>query len=242
MSTVDVKSLFKSGKKTIKAFKVAGAPAADTAAAKSAEDTLEHWDAPVADLAAPAAVGVSMGVDDFKGETQEAGGKPTVTWKEAAAPVEEAKPKSPVAAASAYVPPSQRRAEATKAMPSLEEVARLSSAQQSTKTVAATSAAPVLGGPTRLKLITSASKKALEDEAKKKEEEKAKKELEKQARKEQLRAEFERAASAGPLESASSQQSEPVSTHKTVQAGSLSEIYAKYVDRPKRGRKMVESH
>lgn len=229
MSTVDVKSLFKSGKKTIKAFKVAGGPTSETNVKvdKSGEETLEHWEAPVVEQPA-SAVGVSMGMDDFKGQSEEAvvAAKTTVSWKEAAAVVEE-KPKE-VVSTSAYVPPSARRAEAVKAMPSLEEVAKMS--QPAKASVPA--AAPSVGAPSRLKLITSATKKAMEEEAKKKEDEKLRKEQEKLARKEELRAELERQASVAT----SHESAEPTAS---IQAGSLSEIYAKYVDRPKRGRKMV---
>jgi hypothetical protein len=228
MSTVDVKSLFKSGKKTIKAFKVAAGPSADAnQTEKSAEDSLEHWEAPVVSQPSVAAVNLTVGMDDYKGQSDEAGMKPSVSWKEAAAVVEEA-PKE-VVSASAYVPPSQRRAESIKAMPSLAEVAKLASPAVQSK--------PTTPAPQgRLKLITAASKKAMEEEAQRKEEERLKKEQEKQARKEQLRADLERQASSAPS------QVESMPEETTIKAASLSEIYAKYIDRPKKGRHMLVSH
>lgn len=247
MSTVDVKSLFKSGKKTIKAFKVAGGPAPEAVAKteKSHEETMEHWEAaPVVVPATSSGMGVSMGMDDFKGESEESisASKPTVSWKEPAAVVEE-KPKE-VISASAYVPPSQRRAEAAKSLPSLEEVAKLASAQHPVRTTS--TSAPTAGTPSRLKLITSATKKAMEEEAKKKEEDKLKKEQEKQARKEQLKAEMGRQASSSVCVSLGQESSfsdvaveSASSKTTTIQAASLSDIYAKYVDRPKKGRTMV---
>lgn len=132
---------------------------------------------------------------------------------------------------SAYVPPSQRRAQAaTGDLPTLAELSRASST--TTKPAAAASSGPS-GGPTRLKLITAATKKAEEEEAKRKEEEKQKKEAEKQARREQLRAEMMKQ----PEPVQETPQAE-VST-STIKAAPLDQVFAKYVGRPKNGRKLA---
>jgi len=62
MSGVDVKSLFKSGKKTIKAFKIATGPETKTDA-KPTEESIEHWEAPAVVQTAPVA---SVSLEEFK--------------------------------------------------------------------------------------------------------------------------------------------------------------------------------
>ena len=64
MSSVDVKSLFKSGKKTIKAFKIATGPATDAKTeSKTVEESIEHWEAPQAAQVAPIP---AVGLEEFK--------------------------------------------------------------------------------------------------------------------------------------------------------------------------------
>jgi|LauGreDrversion4_2_1035121.scaffolds.fasta_scaffold76207_2 hypothetical protein len=131
-------------------------------------------------------------------------------------------------ASSTYVPPSQRRLEASLGNPSLTELSRVSSSTTGpARTTSGTGAAP-----TRLKLITSTTKKAMEDEAKRKEEEKQKKEAEKMARKEQLKAELALQASG------ETRQGGEGSSRSEIKAAPLDQIYAKYIDRPKSGRKL----
>jgi hypothetical protein len=72
----------------------------------------------------------------------------------------------------------------------------------------------------------------MEDEAKRKEEEKQKKEAEKLARKEQLKAELAQQASD------SHQLGRDDSNRSEIKAAPLDQIYAKYIDRPKIGRKL----
>lgn len=222
---MDVKSLFKSGKKSIKAFKIASGPVTEAKEEKSIPESLEAWEAP-APAKALQPVNINVGVDDYKAEEEQQNAKPGVSWtSEETTPVVE---EAPLMNARAYVPPSQRRAETGRAMPSLSDAAKLASA--STKPVPA--AVPsVAGGPSRLKLITSATKKAQEEEEKRKEEDRKRKEAEKQARKEELRAQMERAVSAG---------STSVTTEAAkIQPATLEQVYAKYIGRAKNGRKLA---
>ena len=133
-------------------------------------------------------------------------------------------------ATSAYVPPSQRRAEASLAMPSLSELSRAGS---SATAPARTASGAGSVAPPRLKLITSSTKKAIEEEAKRKEEEKQKREAEKLARKEQLKAELAQQA----LESSNKVDAAATSVPE-IKAAPLDVIYAKYIDRPRVGRKL----
>ena len=217
---MDVKSLFKSGKKTIKAFKVSTGPSAETKEeVKLSETPLEAWEPANVTTPAPA-VNVNVGVEDYKAEADQSALKPAITWSQediSSAAVVEEKP-----SISAYVPPSQRRAESSKAMPSVAEAA----------TKLSGSAVKPAAAPTRLKLITSASKKAIEDEERKKMEDKKRKEAEKQARKEELKVELGRQ----PLPSAASLVAPSTEIFK---AAPMEEIYAKYVNRPKTGRKLA---
>jgi len=145
--------------------------------------------------------------------------------EETAEPVAAPQAKAP----SAYVPPSQRRAEASLAMPSLSELSRTSS---SAAAPARTTSGPGASAAPRLKLITASTKKAIEEEAKRKEEEKQRKEAEKQARKEQLKAELaQQSLAANP-------QSSTDNSRQEIKAAPLDQIYAKYIDRPKIGRKL----
>ncbi len=240
MSTVDVKSLFKSGKKTIKAFKISAGPVATEE--KSQDETMENWETHQAPSVVPT---VTVALEEFKPEAQEETTKPGVSWTQAyvylsqivyvrsSEETVEPVPQQAPTRTSAYVPPSQRRAEAALAMPSLSDLSRAASSNQGV--VRATSAASSSVAPPRLKLITSAAKKAMEDEAKKKEEEKQKKEAEKQARKEQLRAEL--AQQTANTKETTSRVAVDDSLPET-KAAPLDQIYAKYIDRPKVGRKL----
>lgn len=220
---MDVKSLFKSGKKSIKAFKIATGPAQDSKEeGKPSDAPLEAWEAPAAAQAAPV---VNVGVDDYKAEKDQSAAKPSVQWSAEVATPEPVIEKT--FSASAYVPPSQRRAEVIRSMPSLAEAVKLAAPVPAK---AAVSSAP--GAPSRLKLVTAASKKAAEEEEKRKEEEKRVKEAEKQARKEQLKAEMERQVSVVSSTSAVSVE---------IKAASLEQVYAKYVGRAKLGRKLAPS-
>jgi len=136
---------------------------------------------------------------------------------------------APTKPTSAYVPPSQRRAEAAVAMPSLSELSRASSSATGPARAASGTASVA---PPRLKLITASTKKAMEDEAKRKEEEKQKKEAEKLARKEQLKAELAQQT----LEA--DRKVQAIASGSEIKAAPLDQIYAKYIDRPKVGRKL----
>lgn len=234
---MDVKSLFKSGKKTIKAFKISTGPAAEAAVdSKPADAPLEAWEAPAPVQPAPT-VSINVDVEEYKAQEAPAAAKPSTSWstEEPKAPEEpELKPTT-----SSYVPPSQRRAESAKAMPTLAEAAQgVSAAAKPTpiplRTASVTSAAPAAAGPPRLKLITAAAKKAQEEEEKRKEEEKKQREAEKQARKEALRAEMERTAVSQPGEEVAV----ATSVSDEIKAAPLDKIYAKYVGRAKLGRKL----
>ena len=163
-----------------------------------------------------------------RGEEEQQNLKPVVSWKaEPAEPVKEAAP-APVSS-SAYKPPSQRRVEGNVALPSLSEAVKVVPVVTTARPGTAST-----GSTGRLKLITAASKKALEEEEKKKELERVEKEKEKQARKEQLKADLERQESA--VSSSSAPPEKP-----TIQADSLEQVYAKYVNREKTGRRLVVS-
>lgn len=223
---MDVKSLFKSGKKAIKAFKVSSGPAVDAKDESKPSDTpLEAWEAPSVPQPATA-VNVNVDMEDYKAEIDQATLKPTVSWAQVA---EEPVLVVEKASTSAYVPPSQRRAESAKAMPSVAEaVTKLSTGSLSK------SGASVSGpAPTRLKLITSASKKAMEEEERKKVEEKKRKEAEKLARREELKADLQK----NNTESLQHCE-ETVQQSLVIQAATLEEIYAKYANRVKTGRKL----
>jgi len=77
MSAVDVKSLFKSGKKTIKAFKIAAGPAKTEE--KAADDSIEGWETSEAPAVAPIA---NVALEEFKEEKQEEGLKAGVSWSQ----------------------------------------------------------------------------------------------------------------------------------------------------------------
>ena len=77
MSAVDVKSLFKSGKKSIKAFKIAAGPVSTEA--KTSEDTIESWETSQAPTVVPV---VNVALEEFKQEQQEEGTKPVVSWSQ----------------------------------------------------------------------------------------------------------------------------------------------------------------
>ena len=227
---MDVKSLFKSGKKSIKAFKIAPSAETKDAEAKPTEGGMESWEAAAPAQAAPT-VNIKVDVEEYKAETVTATASSSVSWavEPAAEVVEEKLEKS---SASAYVPPSQRRAEATKAMPSLAEAVRTTSAGlKPTALKPAVSATSSTGAPPRLKLITAASKKAVEEEERRKEEERKRKDEEKQARKEALRAEMERTVSVV-------EQVQTAEVSNEIKAAPLAEVYAKYVGRAKSGRKL----
>ena len=221
---MDVKSLFKSGKKTIKAFKIATGPTSDAKTdAKAGEESLEAWEAPV--VAQPAqSTNLAVGLDDYKGE-EELAMKPSVSWSnETAAPAAvEEKPMS----ASSYIPPSQRRAaEAAKSLPTLADAVKLTTAKPAAAGPTATGARP-----SRLVLTTSATKRAQEEEERKKEEDRKRKEAEKQARREELKAQ---------MESQTAGQSSAALTGQSIKAAPLDQIYAKYVGRVKTGRKLTD--
>jgi hypothetical protein len=232
---MDVKSLFKSGKKTIKAFKISTGPTEGSKEeSKGTDSPLEAFEAPAAAQAAPT-VNITASVEEYKAEEETSALKSTVSWQ--ASEVKEAPIETLDRQGSAYVPPSQRRAEASKALPSLAEAVKGSGVAQKgapivLSRVSSAAATPAAGGPPRLKLITSASKKAQEEEEKKKEEERKRKDEEKQARKEALKAEMERVASAGVSETKTEE-----STGE-IKAAPLSEIYEKYIGRSKTGRKL----
>jgi hypothetical protein len=235
---MDVKSLFKSGKKTIKAFKISTGPAADAPAdSKPTEGPLEAWEAPAVAQPVPT-VSINVDVEEYKAQEAAVAAKPCTSWSaEEPKTVEEPELKPTT---SSYVPPSQRRAETARAMPSLAEAVQgIPSAARPTpiplRTASVSSAAPATAGPPRLKLITASAKKAQEEEEKRKEEEKKQKEAEKQARKEALRAELERTTGA------KSQEEVTVtgSASGEIKAAPLDKIYAKYVGRAKIGRKLA---
>ena len=75
MSAVDVKSLFKSGKKSIKAFKIAAGPASSEV--KAQEDTIENWETHQSQSVVPA---VNVGLEEFKEEKQQDVPKSGVSW------------------------------------------------------------------------------------------------------------------------------------------------------------------
>lgn len=146
--------------------------------------------------------------------------KPSVSWKsekELAAEVVAA----PVpVSTSAYKPPSHRRVDNNVALPSLSEAVKVAATAPARSVSAVSSSA---GG--RPKFINAATKKAMEEEEKQKEFDKLEREKEKLARKEQLKAELlEPSKSVVPVVSS------------VIQAASISEIYSKYIDRPKIGR------
>jgi hypothetical protein len=229
---MDVKSLFKSGKKSIKAFKIASAPTSDIKQDESkADGSLEAWEAPAVSQPAPT-VNLKVDVEEYKAEETSAPIVPTASWSVDAVP-EPMEEKVERVSSSTYVPPSQRRAELGKTMPTLAEASKTVST--GLKVAAKPSAGSVggLAGPPRLKLITSAAKKAQEDEERRREEERKRKEEEKQARKEALRAEMEKTTSG--LDSENS----PVPVSNEIKAASLDKIYAKYVGRAKTGRKLA---
>ena len=222
---MDVKSLFKSGKKTIKAFKVSSGPTSEVKDEHKPSDTpLEAWESPATTEPATGN-NLNVGVEDYKAESEQSILKPVASWSQ-----EKEQQKEMVVeektSTSAYVPPSQRRMDSAKAMPSVTEAATRLSATSS-KTVSANTGP----APTRLKLITAASKKAIEDEERKKLEERKRKEAEKQARREELKVEMERQVSLSVSESVSSE---------TIKAAPLEKIFAKYLNRVKTGRKLVE--
>jgi hypothetical protein len=251
MSSVDVKSLFKSGKKTIKAFKIATGPAAEAKGeAKAAEESLEHWEAPAVAQVGPVP---SVGLEEFKyvkpsvyslvkhprSDDKDDSLKQSVSWTKEyvnlpdsfiifARTITEPEPEPVLETKSSYVPPSQRRAEASKVLPTLAEAVLSAPKPEATKQAA--SSVGAIGGPTRLKLITSATKKAMEDEARQKEEERIRKEAEKQARREQLRAEMSK-------QQETKDESRSLAS-ETIKAAPLDKIYAKYIGRAKIGRKL----
>ena len=230
---MDVKSLFKSGKKTIKAFKIATAPSSDSKdESKATEGTIEAWEAAAPVQPAPT-VSISVDVEEYKAEVAAPALSQTASWSvETPAVVVEEKLERP--SGSSYVPPSQRRAEATKAMPTLAEATK-GSLSGLKPTVSASG--PVAGGAPRLKLITSAQKKVIEEEERKKEEEKKKKDEEKNARKEELRAELERTATAA--HEVAEAVVIPASSDSEIKAAALDKVFAKYVGRVKSGRKLA---
>jgi|LauGreDrversion4_2_1035121.scaffolds.fasta_scaffold76207_1 hypothetical protein len=75
MSAVDVKSLFKSGKKSIKAFKIAGAPASSEV--KTQEETMENWETHQTQSVVPT---VNVALEEFKEEKHEDAPKSGVSW------------------------------------------------------------------------------------------------------------------------------------------------------------------
>ncbi len=77
MSGVDVKSLFKSGKKSIKAFKIAAGPVSTTE--KAAEESIESWETSQATTVVPV---VNVALEEFKQEQQEEGTKTAVSWSQ----------------------------------------------------------------------------------------------------------------------------------------------------------------
>lgn len=223
-SDMDVKSLFKSGKKTIKAFKVSSGPTSEVKDDQKPSDTpLEAWESPA--ITEPVkGNNLNVGVEDYKAESEQSTLKPVASWsqeKEQQEVVIEER-----SSTSAYVPPSQRRMDSAKAMPSVAEAATRLSATSSKAVPASTGPTP-----TRLKLITAASKKAIEEEERKKLEDRKRKEAEKQARREELKVEMERQVSLSLSEGVSSE---------TIKAAPLEKIYAKYINRVKTGRKLVE--
>jgi hypothetical protein len=221
-SKMDVKSLFKSGKKSIKAFKIATGPVAEVDQDKSTPDSLEAWETPAPIQPTET---VKVNVDDYKAEQAAPAPKSAVSWQQETEKIVVEEPVAPPT--SAYVPPSQRRAESAKAMPSLNEAAKITSAPA--RGTAAPASTASSGGPTRLRLITSASKKAMEEEEKKKDEERKIKEAEKQARKEELKAQLEKTASAVSSDVSS----------EAIKAAPLDEVYSKYIGRAKTGRKLT---
>jgi hypothetical protein len=226
---MDVKSLFKSGKKTIKAFKIAPSAEGSQADSKGTEGTMESWDTATPVQPAPT-VNIKVDVEEYKAETVTASAAPTVQWSVDTAPEPAAEEK--IEKTSSYVPPSQRRAEASKAMPTLSEAVQSTSGGLKPSSLKPAVSAPSAAvAPPRLKLITAASKKAQEEEERKKEEERKRKEEEKQARKEALRAGMERTASIA-------EQAQTVSVSDEIKTAPLAEVYAKYVGRVKSGRKL----
>ena len=77
MSAVDVKSLFKSGKKSIKAFKIAAGPVSTEE--KPTEETIENWEASQAPAVVPV---VNVALEEFKQEKQEEVAKSAVSWSQ----------------------------------------------------------------------------------------------------------------------------------------------------------------
>jgi hypothetical protein len=172
-------------------------------------------------------------VNVCRAEDEQESLKPAVSWKKDEQ--EEQKPAEPALPSNAYVPPSVRRAQAAVgSMPTLSDAVKLTKTASVGKPPLASSPVPTAsatGAPKRLVLITSAAKKAAEDEARKKEEERGAKEAEKAERREQLRLEMERTASKRETDTQSSDGG-------AVVAAPIGEVYRKYINRPKTGRKL----
>jgi hypothetical protein len=107
---------------------------------------------------------LNVGVEDYKAESELSTLKPVASWSQEKDQQEVVIEER--SSTSAYVPPSQRRMDSAKAMPSVAEAATRLSATSSKAVPASTGPTP-----TRLKLITAASKKAVEEEERKKREE-----------------------------------------------------------------------
>ncbi len=234
---MDVKSLFKSGKKTIKAFKIAAAPSADVKDdVRASEGTMEAWEAATPAQPAPT-VNISVDVEEYKGETPAATMSQTASWSVDAGADHAPEEKLERPTSSSYIPPSQRRAEAGKAMPTLAEAARAPGGGLKPATLKPTiSTGAAAAGPPRLKLITSAQKKAMEEDEKKKEGERKQKEEEKLARKEALRVELERTATAVTTQEIEKPE---VTVSDEIRAAPLAKVYEKYIGRAKTGRKLA---
>ena len=209
---LDVKSLFKPKKKGLKAFKVGGAEETSDKAEMDAPVSIDLLVEP--DLAPVASLKLQE-APEFKATSDEALKKaPSAGWTSQAA-VEEPKPVEPTPAAvdstkpAKYVPFSGRAASTT-TKPKVSELPTLAEATRVSKP------SPT---PTAFKPAAPAVSA----------EETARKEKEKEDRKKKLQEEIMRTNS-GPSVT------DDIADDCKIQAASLSEIAAKYVNRPKIGR------